>query len=239
MSFVSKVREALRSKTGNERDEFCSHLQILGVDAQMAPRGRVEEKIYTGPRRSLGVIDIAKGPIPWVNVTNATTAWGSGDDIDMPDYLVYGVPDTRIGPGFPKVRVKAVTLRKSFLKSFFRSGWWKYKALGSRGPGRKDIELWGPRGVIGVRWEGEDFGLGIVQHLSQDVSIASAITDGQSFGLISDVNPRDGPVEIRAYPDHSCWILTVKDALTPSRQEWDCYQSIANFLLGTLMPSNT
>ena len=135
MSFFSKLREALRDKT---TDKFCAHLQSLGIEAQMAPRGRAEEKIYTGPRQSLGVIDIAKGPIPWVNVTSATSAWGPVEDITtMPRYLAYGVPDTRIGPRFPKVGVRAVSVEKP------ERGWW--------------ARLSGEREVIGVHWEGDDF----------------------------------------------------------------------------------
>ena len=84
-------------------ERFSAHLQSLGIDVQTAPRGRAEEKIYTGPRSSLGIIDIADGPIRWVNVTVATSARGSDEDLDMPYYLVYGVPDARVGPGFPAV----------------------------------------------------------------------------------------------------------------------------------------
>jgi len=163
----------------------------------------------------LGVINIAKGPIPWVNVTEATISVGDPDG-DMPYYLAYCVPDTRIGPGFPDVRVKAVKSRR---------GWWARLSF---------VQV-----VIGVRWEGEDFCLGIVQHLNKDLSVASAITSGQSWERISEVNPRDGPLEIRADRDRSCWIFIVKDALTPSKQEWDCYQSIANHLLGMSLPLNT
>ncbi len=232
MRIFSWLREKRRDKTG---DEFCAHLQGLGIDARVAPWGRPEEKIYTGPRQSLGVIDITEGPIRWVNVTSATSAWGPGEDIDMPDYLVYDIPDPRVGPGFQKVRVKVVSVKKSHVRS--GSPWWKYRALQRFGK------------VIEWRWEGNDFGLGIVDRLSQDVSIASAITDGHRpwethgrlwwFLTVQEVNPRDGPVEIRAYPDRSCWMLTVRDALTPSRREWDCYQSIASRLLGTPLPVNT
>jgi len=112
MSFFSELREALRSKTGNERDEFCAHLQSLGIDAQMAPRGRAEEKIYTGPRQSLGVIDIAKGPIHWVNVTFATSYSGPDDDVDQPHPLVYGVPDPKVRSEFPEVRLHAKSFGK-------------------------------------------------------------------------------------------------------------------------------
>ena len=94
MSFISKVREAFRNKT---REDICAHLRGLGIAVQMAPRGRAEEKIYTGPRRSFGVVDITEGPIRWVNVTSATVAWGgSDDDTGIPHYLVYGFPDVRV-----------------------------------------------------------------------------------------------------------------------------------------------
>ena len=58
-----KLRERYRDKS---RDELCAHLRILEIDAQLAPRGRKEEKI--GGEGSLGLIDIPEGPIRWVNV---------------------------------------------------------------------------------------------------------------------------------------------------------------------------
>lgn len=209
MSFFNKFWQAPQDKT---REVFCAHLRSLGIEARMAPRGLAQENIYTGPRRSLGVINIAKGPIPWGNIIRATNAVGTDDYREMPYYLVYGVPDTRIGPGFPRVRVKAMKTDR---------GWWARLSF---------VQV-----DVGVRWEGEDYGLGIVQHLNRDLTVAKAIKDGQSWELVSEVNPRDGPLEIRAYRD-SCWILTVKDALTPSKQEWDCYQSIASHLLAMPVP---
>ena len=83
--------------------------------------------------------------------------------------------------------------------------------------------------VIRERWEGNDFGLGIVQHLRQNVLVPAAFLESL----------RVDSFEIRARPDHGCWILTVDDVLAPSKQEWDYYQSIASHLLGTPMPSNT
>ena len=63
MSFLSRVRERFREKT---RESFCAHLQSLGIDVHMAERGRAEEKI--GNAGSLGLIDVAEGPIRWVNL---------------------------------------------------------------------------------------------------------------------------------------------------------------------------
>ncbi len=204
MSFFSKDREALRSKMGDERDEFCAHLQSIGIEAQMAPRGRAEEGIARSRRRSLGVIDIVEGPIRWVNVTIQTapnyldTTWG-----DEGYYLMYGVPDPKVRSGFPAVRLEA----KSVYESVPDRRWWFLK-----------FPVLGP--VIGVRWEGNDLGLGIVQHLNQNAAADRALQ------------------EIWAWRDLSCWILTVAEVLAPSKQEWDCYQSIASHLLWTPLPPN-
>ena len=185
MSFISKVREALRNKT---REEFCAHLQSLGIDAQLAPRGSAQEKLYA---RSLGVIDIVEGPIRWVNVLKASYP-DANDDVDR--YLVYGVPDPKIQSGFPKVGVESVSVRNFPLFGRF----------------------------IGVRWKGEDFGLGIVEHISQNI-VAREFFE----------STREGSFEIRACPDWRCWILKVEVVLDLSKQEWDSYQSIARHLLGT------
>ena len=105
MSLLSWLRKIFRDDTDDTRDQLCTALRNLGVDAQLAARGRVEEKIYFDPRFSYGVIDIAEGPIRWVNVTEERVMWGPGD---LLDFMVYGVPDARVGPGFSEVRVKAV-----------------------------------------------------------------------------------------------------------------------------------
>ena len=212
MSLLSWLRKMFRDDTVPTRDQLCTALRNLGVDAQTAARGRVEEKIYFDPGWSYGVIDIAEGPIRWVNVTEETLVWGPGDFVD---FMVYGVPDPRVGPGFPEVRVKAV---------------W---AKTSRGP------------ITGVRWEGEDFGLGIVDRLSQDVLVAS-VTDAK-FGknVFPERSSTEGiswwvrrvfRVEIRASPDHSCWMLQTP-TLAPTQQEWDWYQAIVRHLLATPIPT--
>ena len=210
MSFFSKVWQALRDTT---RDEFCAHLQSLGIDAQMAPRGRAEERIFPRDRRSLwslGVIDIAEGPIRWVNVTRGTL--DTDNETDRSPYLVYGVPDPKVRSRFPEVRLEAISVHEPVPER----RWWFLK-FPVRGP------------VIRVGWGGYDFGLGIVRHLNQNVLVPRPPLE----------SPYGVSFEIGAYPDRRCWILTVNWVLAPSKQEWDHYQSIARHLLGTLLPLNT
>jgi len=79
------------------RDDICGRLRCLGVEARTADRGRIEEKI--GGSGSLGLIDIAEGPILWVNVRKINEEGGTLR------YTEYLVPDPRILSVLPKVHI--------------------------------------------------------------------------------------------------------------------------------------
>lgn len=90
MGFFNKFQETIRDKT---RDNICDFLQSMGIDAQMAERGRGEENIESGSySKSLGIIDITKGQIRWVNVVKRSEESPGG----MKYYIKYGVPDSRL-----------------------------------------------------------------------------------------------------------------------------------------------
>ena len=101
------MRERFRDKT---RDTLAEALNGIGVGAEMAERDRPEEKLGLHLfRRSLGVIDITKSPITWVNVIKQ-----DGNDKAPPQWwYVFGIPDGRKLP--KEGAVKLTTLRK---KSF-------------------------------------------------------------------------------------------------------------------------
>ena len=81
------------------RDKLCAGMQAMGVDARMAERGRLEEKTGEG---SLGVLDIAQGPIRWINVREE----GSGEDHG---YITeYGVPDQR---HLPQLQIRSIRVK--------------------------------------------------------------------------------------------------------------------------------
>ena len=170
------------------RDDICAGLQRLGIDARLAERGRVEEKF--GGKSSPGLIEIPEGPIRWVNVRKETRQ-------DLPDvyYTDYGVPDPRLEPNFSKtVRIKSVR--------------------------KKNFPLLGE--VVDLRWEllweGEDFGLAVINRLNSDFRLKEPI-----------MKSRD--VTIDTHGDHSCWIISTKTRDPPSEELWDCYQKIAQHLL--------
>ena len=101
------MREKLRDKT---RDDLAHALNSLGVRAEMAERGRVEEKINNSwINRSLGVIDLPEGPIRWINILKRDRSKNS-----PPKWWInLCIPDER--PVLIHKEVKVRTVRK---KSF-------------------------------------------------------------------------------------------------------------------------
>ncbi len=82
------MKEAFRDKT---RDNLAYALNLLGVRAELAERGRAEEQIHSSWRRSLGVIDILEGPIRWINVTKR-----DGSQHSPPQWwIILCIPDER------------------------------------------------------------------------------------------------------------------------------------------------
>ncbi len=109
---MSSWSERFRDKT---RDTLAEALAELGVAAEMAERDRPEESL--GKRlftRSLGLIDIADGPIAWVNVIKQ-----DGSDKSPPQWwFVFGIPDNREMP--KEGAIKLTTLRKKSFPLFGR-----------------------------------------------------------------------------------------------------------------------
>ncbi len=101
------MKERFRDKT---RDELTLALNELGIDATMAERGRPEEDIQdTWMNRSQGIIDLAAGPIRWLNCLKQ-----DGSQYSPPQWwTVFGIPDER--PFSDQRLVKIETVRaKSF-----------------------------------------------------------------------------------------------------------------------------
>ena len=101
------MRERLRDKS---RDTLTAALNVLGVDAGMAERGRAEEDIQKPwGKRSLGIIDISEGMVRWINVVKQ-----DGSQHSPPKWwTVLGIPDDRPVWTSRAVRVRTVR-RKSF-----------------------------------------------------------------------------------------------------------------------------
>ena len=81
------MKERFRDKT---RDDLANALNLIGVKAEMADRERAEEKVENSwYQRSLGVIDIAEGPIRWINILKKDPS----KDSPPRWWIVMGIPD--------------------------------------------------------------------------------------------------------------------------------------------------
>ncbi len=101
------MKEIFRDKT---RDNLAQNLNSLGIRADLAKRGRMEEKIENSwYQRSLGIIDIPEGFVRWINILkkdanrNSPPQW----------WVVLCIPDER-----PLSNHKAVDIKTIRKKTF-------------------------------------------------------------------------------------------------------------------------
>ncbi len=101
------MREMLRDKS---RDELARTLNSLAIRANLAERGRPEEKIENSwYQRSLGIIDIPEESVRWINILkkdaskNSPPMW----------WVVLCIPDKRPVPNYKAVDIKTIR-RKTF-----------------------------------------------------------------------------------------------------------------------------
>ena len=101
------MKEQLRDKS---RDGLTYALNSVGVKAEMAERGRAEEKVEDSRwRRSLGVIDILEGSIRWVNILKRD----AGQHNPPKWWVVLGIPDERATSSRQQIKIKTVR-KKNF-----------------------------------------------------------------------------------------------------------------------------
>jgi hypothetical protein len=99
------MKEILRDKS---RDKLAQDLASLGVRAELAERGRAEEKVEKSWfQRSLGVIDLPDSAVRWINILkkdaskNSPPLW----------WVVLGIPDQRPLSEHRAVDIKTVRKR--------------------------------------------------------------------------------------------------------------------------------
>jgi len=108
---VAKARTKQDKKAPPSEDgikyQVLAGLQAIGIDAQIAKRGRAEEKTGEG---SLGIIEISDEPIRWVNVRQTESAEGR-----VCYHADFGIPDTKLKPDFPELKIRSVRQKKYLL----------------------------------------------------------------------------------------------------------------------------
>ena len=106
-STANGMKDRLRDKS---RDELIYALNSVGVKAEMAERGRAEEKVEDSwYQRSLGVIDILEGSIRWINILKKD----AGQHNPPKWWVVLGIPDERSISSHQEIKIKTVR-KKTF-----------------------------------------------------------------------------------------------------------------------------
>ena len=197
--FIDRVTEWIYERCRDHtRDELCIALQGLGINAQMSERGRPEEEITSRWFESLmlgvkylGIIEVQNPMIRWVGVKKHNTRDKDGYG-EIYYEIEYGIPYSTSSHSLSKVRIRTKHNKRNTMSGK----------------------------VIDLKWEGKDFGLGLIENLNHDVLLKKPLMDIKE------------DLVIRYYHKHSCWILTT-GRVDISADLWDCYQGIARRLLGS------
>ena len=190
---------------------ICTGLSNFGINATIANRDRWEEE---GCEGSLGLIDIAGGPIRWVNMFQVTTG---GDN--YVSYTKYIVPDPRVSVLIEEdLAGKASRFRPSRdYDIYFEENGVPMVARTVRIVLRKRL-------FQDFSWTGEDQGLGIIERLSGELFIGVRLHSLRGLTITSDaLNER--------------WRLSTKTREVPSQEIWNYYDAIARHLLATNPPT--
>ena len=107
MGFPSKIK---LDSFDRKREAVCAHLQAMGIEAQIAERGRPEEVFREPGELSLGLIYLYRQAINWINVVEGfTKAVRMGGQLYH--RLCYGVQDPNLRIEEPRVWFRSIRQR--------------------------------------------------------------------------------------------------------------------------------
>jgi len=138
------------------RDRLAQHLNSLGIGAELAERGRPEERLgqiwygrFLGvANHSLGVIDIRDGSVRWIN----TARYGGKNPTWS---VIFGIPDQRPFSKHKAVNIEAVAKRR--------------RVIGE---------------VLDVTWRGKDHHTGLAEALYSDDAVKALAKSYVQSGII-------------------------------------------------------
>jgi hypothetical protein len=183
---------------------FCDGLRTIGVDAKLILEPMDLRGVFLG--NISGIIEIQhESPIHWVILFSARDTEGGIDE-----GTIYIVPDSKLDKNMKKINLKMVKLR--------------------------NIPMIGK--AIYVYWKGKDSDRRVIDSLNNDHDLMNRLMQlprGLTLRISSHYS--SGGSGIFNYPKMpSCWKINpfgwVMGHLPPSNEEWNCYQLIAQHLLG-------
>ena len=128
---------------------MAQHLNSLGIRAELAERGRPEERLGTRwyQRKyvlfpdSLGVIDVRDGLVRWINIVKYGSGHSRGNTTPMFS-VIFGIPDERPFSKHKAVNIETVEKRRLVLGK-----------------------------VVDVTWRGKDHHTGLAEVFSSDDAV--------------------------------------------------------------------
>ncbi len=181
---------------------FYNGLRTIGVDAKLI----LEPMDLKGVLRSAlirGIIEIQhESPIRWVILFSVRTDLEGGSS----EGTIYIVPDSKLDKNMKKINLKMVKLR--------------------------NIPMIGKAKY--VYWKGKDSDRRVIDSLNNDHDLMNRLMQ-LPRGLILRISSHysSGGSGIFNYPKMpSCWKIDPALMTPPSNEQWNCYQLIAQHLLG-------
>jgi hypothetical protein len=211
MRLLDKIKARLKDRT---RRRLFTDLRAMSVNVGLAKRGQSEEGVAGGLMgNSLGLIAIQNSPIKWINLLeHPASRYASATYTN-----VYVVPDNRV-----------------------RSGGY----LELRSARKRSASVYGR--VIDLTWTADFVGTRVVVNPEEewDDDMEERLLDRMTNDktLKTNLIKLNEDITIRSVPNFWCWAISSGSyqesglsyetkRLAPSREQWDCYERIAQHLL--------
>lgn len=206
-----KIKASLKDRT---RRRLFTDLHAMDLNVHIPERGQPEEGVSGGLMgNSLGLIGIQGSPVQWINVLeHPVSRYASATYTN-----VYVVPDSRVRSGgyleLRSTRKKSASVYGRVIDLF-----WTANFVGTRVVVNPEEE-----------WD-EDMEERLLDRLNNDITLKTNL-----IKLNEDIT-------IRSVPNFWCWAISSGSyqesklsyelkRLAPSREQWDCYETIAHHLL--------
>lgn len=188
--------------------EFCALLERWGVKARIKDRAEgAKLRAISGHGPTFSIIEIDEGPVSQISIRWETKTKLVRDALgNIPDesYNPSDYVPCAVEYGIPDQRLKTNIAGALLPQLRIRLAQVRFLPLLGK--------------ITNVRWKGNDFGMGVIAWLNRDISLKKSLVNSPEL-------------EINADYYHNCWIMSVKAGTLPSKELWDCYQSVARHLL--------
>ena len=205
------LKERLKDRT---RRNLTNDLQIIGLNVHLAMRGHPEEGVAGGLMgNSLGLIRVMDSPIQWINlIEHPASRYASATYTN-----VYVVPDNRVRSG-GYLELRSARKRSASVYGRVIDITWTANFVGTRVVVNPEEE-----------WD-DDMEERLLNRMNKDTILKTSL-----IRLNEDIT-------IRSVPNFWCWAISsgsyqesglsheVKK-LAPSLEQWECYETIARYLL--------